>query len=393
MVLLPLVIVVESTSSDIVINEVELNPRGEDQGAEWVELYNDGMKPIDISSWTISSTHETIHETITIPVGISIPPMGFYVVSSEKQWLDNDYESVVLKDAVGKLVDQTPYLFDQVDDNCAFTRNPDGGNNWVEMQSSKNAPVSDTTCSCSLSQPDIDFEYSGKTNGSISAIEITPAGRSVKSYHSYLSNIKVGSGQLHERTTALEGHYKYEDSKHFRYKEVELFNETITSPLINWRIRGILSISSWDAHKTIDYSGKEINDRDYSSSLFFKNTSTEFLYNKNFTKDRYFASVKGYSLKANTTGITDLQFGFSDQINRGPSGISDVIIKQRYYGNFNITTRLKENFEYISSNQSVLFITPCGGVLNYTYCSQGWLDDFCGMPLCWDPSYYEIIEV
>ena len=344
-----MVVAIESTASDIVINEVELNPLGEDQEAEWVELYNGGMKPIDISSWTVSSNHETV----TVPAGISIQRNGFYIIGSKKQWLDNDNEQVVLKDAVGKLVDQTPYLFDQVDDNCAFTRNPDGDNNWVEMQSSKNAPVSDTMCSCSLSQPDIDFKYSGLVNGNISAIEVTPAGRAVKSYHSYLSNIEVGSSQLHERTTALEGRYESEDYKHFRYKQIELFNEAITSPLINWRIRGTLAVSSWDTHRTIDYSGKEINDRDYSSSLF-ENTSTEFLYNKNFTKERYFASAKNNLLKANTTGITDLQFGFSGQISRDhsgiSSGISDVIIKQRYYGDFNITTYPKENVGYISNN-------------------------------------------
>jgi len=102
-----MVTAIESSASDIVINEVELNPLGEDQGAEWVELYNDGMKPINISSWTVSSKD---HETIIIPVGISIPPMGFYVISSERQWLDNDFEQVVLKDAVGRLIDRTPIL-------------------------------------------------------------------------------------------------------------------------------------------------------------------------------------------------------------------------------------------------------------------------------------------
>jgi len=43
------------------------------------------------------------------------------------------------------------------------------------------------------------------------------------------------------------------------------------------------------------------------------------------------ASAENNLLKANTNGITDLQFGFSGQINPDPSGISegisDVIIK------------------------------------------------------------------
>jgi len=377
---MPMAMAIESAASDIVINEVELDPPGEDQGAEWVELYNDGMKSIDISGWTVSSTHGTV----TIPAGISIPPNGFYVIGSKKQWLDNGFELVVLKDAVGRLIDQIPYLIDQGDDNCAFTRNPDGGDNWVEMQSSKSAPVSYATCSCSLSQPDIDFKYSGKTNGNISAIEVTPAGRAVNPYHSYRSDIELGSGELHERTAAFEGRIKSEDSKHFRYTQYELFNDTITSPLINWRISHTLTVSIWDTHKTIDYSGKEINDRDYSSSLF-RNTSTEFLYNKNFTKDRYFGSAKNNLLKANTTGITDLQFSYSDQIYRDPLVIPDVIIKQRYYGNFNITIYPKEKVEYISDNQSSLFIPTCGDELNYSYCSQGWLDDFCGTPFVLGP--------
>jgi hypothetical protein len=379
----------ESSANDVVINEVELNPLGEDQGAEWVELYNGGRDPMDISGWVISSTRENV----IIPSGTLIPPNGFYVVSSQKQWLDNNYESIILRDATGRLIDQTPPIIDQVDDNCAFTRAPDGDYSWREMQSSEGAPASFATCRCSPSQPDIDFRYSGVTEGNISTINVTPAGRTIKSYSSYISNIKVGSSRLHERTSALEGSYKSEDSKRFRYQQHELFDVALTSPLSNWRIRGLLEISSWGAHRAINYSGEWINDRDYSSSLF-TNTSTQFLYNKNFTKNRDFQSARSYSLEANTTGLTDLQFKyrFLSQIGRDVPTSTDVVSEQRYYGNFNVTANPRQKFEFISDNSTILYITPCSELLNYTYCSQGWLDDFCGMPLCWEPSSY-VIEV
>ena len=145
-------------------------------------------------------------------------------------------------------------------------------------------------------------------------------------------------------------------------------------------MRGILAISSWDACRTIDYSGKEINDRDYSSSLFSK-TSTLFLYNKNLMKDRRFASAESDSLEADTTGITDLKF------NNSFSNQEYVINEQRYYGKFNISINPKsysyEQYNYngkfnITTNPSIVVIEP---IDNAPYYDQGWLDDFCKG--CW----------
>ncbi|HID26972.1 MAG TPA: lamin tail domain-containing protein, partial [Methanosarcinales archaeon] len=58
----------------IVINEVELNPPGNDNYLsikEWIELYNPNLNSIDIGGWTLETTHgKTV--TVTIPYGTTI---------------------------------------------------------------------------------------------------------------------------------------------------------------------------------------------------------------------------------------------------------------------------------------------------------------------------------
>jgi len=109
----------------VVINEVELNPPGEDRGNEWIELYNPTSDAVDIGGWSLTTTHgRTV--SVTIPVGTTIPPNGYYVVSYKSQWLDDEDESVVLKDKNGNEIDRTPTLDDTFDDDRTWQRYPNG---------------------------------------------------------------------------------------------------------------------------------------------------------------------------------------------------------------------------------------------------------------------------
>jgi hypothetical protein len=109
----------------IVINEVELNPAGADAGNEWVELYNPTASEVDLSDWTLTTTHG-ITVTVIIPEGTRISPNGYYVVSYETQWLDNEDESVILKNEVDVEVDRTPKLNDTFNDDRTWQRIPNG---------------------------------------------------------------------------------------------------------------------------------------------------------------------------------------------------------------------------------------------------------------------------
>jgi len=122
----------------IVINEVELNPPGEDRGNEWAELYNPEDSAVEIGGWTLSTTHgETV--TLTIPAGASIPARGYYSVTYAKQWLDNEGESIILRDSGGREIDRVGPFNDEKNDGRAWQRYPDGADTWVFEPSTRKA--------------------------------------------------------------------------------------------------------------------------------------------------------------------------------------------------------------------------------------------------------------
>lgn len=131
----------------VVINEFELNPPGDDYAAgnEFVELYNPTSASVNIGGWRVSTTHGT-PVTVTIPAGTSISAKGYYVVTHSTQWLDNEDESIVLRDAAGNEIDRTPVKSDPYDDARSWQRNPDGKDtntdaDWVFQTSTRGAPI------------------------------------------------------------------------------------------------------------------------------------------------------------------------------------------------------------------------------------------------------------
>ncbi|MCW3989116.1 MAG: lamin tail domain-containing protein [Candidatus Bathyarchaeota archaeon] len=115
-------------SDQIVINEFDLNPPGNDNYGsveEWVELFNPTSEDVDISGWVLSTTSgDTV--SVAIPSETMIPANGYYVYRRGSQWLDNDEESIILHDASGKQIDQTPPKSDDDNDEGAWSRYPDG---------------------------------------------------------------------------------------------------------------------------------------------------------------------------------------------------------------------------------------------------------------------------
>ena len=112
-------------AGNIVINEFDLNPAGKDAGNEWVVLYNPTEVEVDISNWTLETTHgEKV--TVRISQGTVISPKGYWTYIYEKQWLDNKDEMIILRDTKDVEVDKTLIASDTDDDNRYWTRYPDG---------------------------------------------------------------------------------------------------------------------------------------------------------------------------------------------------------------------------------------------------------------------------
>ena len=135
-----------SAQNNVMINEVELNPPGNDNYrdiVEWIELYNAGNNPVDVSSWTIGSSAGRT-ESFVIESGTMIPPKGFLVIASGSQWLDNSDEVVVLRDSKGSVIDKADPFSDDGNNKMSWQRFPDGSSNWV-FQSSTHEISNDRT--------------------------------------------------------------------------------------------------------------------------------------------------------------------------------------------------------------------------------------------------------
>ncbi len=117
----------QTGSDNVVINEVDINPFGDDSASisEWVELYNPTDSNIDLGGWEIAST-TVLKKTMTIPIGTIIEPGQFLKYQYTKVWFTDLAESVELRNENGIVIDKTPILKDLLNDVTSWQRIYDG---------------------------------------------------------------------------------------------------------------------------------------------------------------------------------------------------------------------------------------------------------------------------
>lgn len=116
-----------SYADHVVINEIDINPPGDDSKSvsEWIELYNPTDEPIDIGGWAIAST-TVLKKTMKIPMGTIIEPKKFLTYSYQTVWFTDVSEIVQLRDMEGIVIDQTPSISDLNNDFNSWQRIYDG---------------------------------------------------------------------------------------------------------------------------------------------------------------------------------------------------------------------------------------------------------------------------
>ncbi len=131
----------------LMINEVELNPPGQDAGKEWIELYNPTNSAVYLDGWYFETKHG-IQQECYLESEI-IPAKGRFVHCFDRLTLDNGGEngmplgeSIVLHDPSGKSIDSTPFLTDYFNDDRTWQRRSDGADDWTFKESSCGAPNS-----------------------------------------------------------------------------------------------------------------------------------------------------------------------------------------------------------------------------------------------------------
>ncbi len=117
----------QTSSDNVVINEVDTNPPGNDAASvsEWVELYNPTDSDIDLGGWEIAST-TVLKKTMNISYGTIIKPGQFLTYSYQSVWFTDSIESVELRDENGIVIDKTPMISDIQNDFTSWQRIYDG---------------------------------------------------------------------------------------------------------------------------------------------------------------------------------------------------------------------------------------------------------------------------
>ncbi len=144
------------TTPRVVINEVYYDvdgAHGIEGKNEWVELYNLETTAVNLKNWTIS---DAVGPAKTIHANISIPAGGFALISHDAStwvlWgiipgsmttiqlgqnigsgLNNDADSVILKDSSNNLVDQMSYSSEL--EGHSWERNPKGTGSFIDNSS------------------------------------------------------------------------------------------------------------------------------------------------------------------------------------------------------------------------------------------------------------------
>jgi len=109
-------------STDVVINEVLYDPPSNEPSGEFIELYNRGARPVDLSGWRFADGIDFLFGP-----GTTIPAYGYLVVAADAEWmrsvygpipvvgnfdgkLSNQGERIRLVDSWGNLADEVDYL-------------------------------------------------------------------------------------------------------------------------------------------------------------------------------------------------------------------------------------------------------------------------------------------
>ena len=111
-----------SRNTDIIINEIMYDAPSDGRNAEYVELYNRGLTPVNVGGWSFVDGIIFDFSSSTV-----IAPGEYLVIAADKDWMLDNYgpipvlgnfsgqlrdsgELLRLEDAMGNLVDQVDYL-------------------------------------------------------------------------------------------------------------------------------------------------------------------------------------------------------------------------------------------------------------------------------------------
>ncbi len=123
-------VIVPLAEDDIILNEIFPDPQGKDEGNEFIELYNKGKAPVNLSNWEVRFDNK---QTSKIKQSFWLPPQRFFLLikPENKITLNNQAGLLEVFNPGGKLTDQVRYS--GVKTGQAYARGHDDRWHWTEI--------------------------------------------------------------------------------------------------------------------------------------------------------------------------------------------------------------------------------------------------------------------
>lgn len=115
----------------IIISEFLINPEDSDRDSEFVEIYNQENKTVDISGWILEDQVGSVHQ-YKIPQGVSVEANQYKIFYSDETGitLNNSGDGLVLRNSAGVVVSKTPVTTDAKDE-VSYAINEEGKWSWT----------------------------------------------------------------------------------------------------------------------------------------------------------------------------------------------------------------------------------------------------------------------
>ncbi len=219
----------------------------------------------------------------------------------------------------------------------------------------------------------LSFDYTQSVQGTVSPVDYK--GRPLSPYYSGYQDVDVNDVRLRDRTSALQGSFSSEERMNL---QADTTSPTTIETTFESGIYTIKFSDQWPvllrSSKTIKYSGKEINNREFAGNNL-DYAGSNLLYNKELSKETnvgmllrttnatVFAANETfisadfmpnkelfYNSRTYTTGIADLKYrqtGPNYDFKRGAYAMIGEG-EERYSGSYNITRSIymKSDFQY-----------------------------------------------
>ena len=328
----------------IIITEFLPNPEDSDRDNEFIEIYNNGDKEVDLSGWTLEDKIGRIKKFV-IPDGTKIDAGKYKAFYSDetKITLNNSGDGVVLRNDKNNIIDETPvsdsvkeeqsYALDKKDDWILTLRPTPGRENIIKAEESGAQEGSTQEYGANDEQEDISQE-----NG---ASEETHSNLPQEGNNTIQENGANVSYDYSDRIVISEIYPNPfgRDNREGNYEWIELYNNSDEDiNLRGWRIDDILGKGS-KAH--IIKEDKIIKARNFA---VFENVQTKIMLNNSgdevnilwpdgeiVDSVRYEKASEGFSYN-----WTPNSWEWSSKITPGKNNKAEMIIIEKELGENNL---------------------------------------------------------